>query len=87
MGIVRAGGAVGRVDVQHHDVIPGAQPMFSGDLTVSGGPAPVRSYIDELLPDVLDGRIEPGRMSTARSLLTPFQTATPPRTSATRSRC
>jgi len=29
-------------------------------VTVSGGPAPVRAYIDELLPDVLDGHIEPG---------------------------
>jgi len=29
---------------------------------VSGEPAPVRAYIDELLPDVLDGRIEPGRV-------------------------
>jgi hypothetical protein len=30
--------------------------------TVAGGPAPVRAYIDELLPDVLEGRIEPGRV-------------------------
>ena len=26
------------------------------------GPAPVRGYIDELLPDVLEGRTEPGRV-------------------------
>ena len=26
------------------------------------GPAPVRAYIEELLPDVLDGRIEPARV-------------------------
>jgi len=25
-------------------------------------PAPVRAYIEELLPDVLEGRIEPGRV-------------------------
>jgi threonine dehydrogenase-like Zn-dependent dehydrogenase len=31
-------------------------------ITIGGGPAPVRAYIDELLPDVLDGRIEPGRV-------------------------
>ena len=24
--------------------------------------APARAYIDELLPDVLDGRVEPGRV-------------------------
>lgn len=28
---------------------------------VTGGPAPARAYIDEPLPDVLEGRIEPGR--------------------------
>ena len=30
------------------------------NITISGGPAPVRSYIQELLPDVLEGRIQPG---------------------------
>ena len=60
MGIVRAGGAVGRVGVPHYDVIPQAQPMFNRNVLVGGGPAPVRAYIDELLPDVLEGRIQPG---------------------------
>jgi threonine dehydrogenase-like Zn-dependent dehydrogenase len=27
-----------------------------------GGPAPARAYIEELLPDVLEGKIEPGRV-------------------------
>ena len=27
-----------------------------------GGPAPVRAYIEELLPDVMEGRIQPGRV-------------------------
>ncbi|HET8610351.1 MAG TPA: zinc-dependent alcohol dehydrogenase family protein [Burkholderiales bacterium] len=62
MGIVRPGGAVGRVGVPHYDTIPQAQPMFYGNITVGGGPAPVRAYIEELLPDVLEGRIEPGRV-------------------------
>ncbi len=31
-------------------------------MTVSGGPAPVRAYIDELLPAILEGKIEPGRV-------------------------
>jgi hypothetical protein len=62
MGIVRPGGAVGRVGVPHYEVIPGAQPMFYGNVMVAGGPAPVRAYIDELLPDVMEGRIEPGRV-------------------------
>jgi len=29
---------------------------------VAGGPAPVRAYIEELLPDIMEGRIEPGRV-------------------------
>ncbi|MBS0515806.1 MAG: zinc-dependent alcohol dehydrogenase family protein [Proteobacteria bacterium] len=62
MGIARAGGAVGRVGVPHYDVVPQAQPMFYRNVLVGGGPAPVRAYIDELLPDVLEGRIEPGRV-------------------------
>lgn len=60
--IVRAGGAVGRVGVPHYDAIPAAQPLFYKNATVAGGPAPVRAYIEELLPDVLEGRIEPGRV-------------------------
>ncbi len=31
-------------------------------MTIAGGPAPVRAYIEELLPDVLEGRIQPGRV-------------------------
>jgi threonine dehydrogenase-like Zn-dependent dehydrogenase len=31
-------------------------------VSVGGGPAPVRAYIAELLPDVLAGRIEPSRV-------------------------
>jgi threonine dehydrogenase-like Zn-dependent dehydrogenase len=62
VSIVRAGGAVGRVGVPHYEAIPSAQPTFYNNVTVSGGPAPVRAYIEELLPDVLEGRIEPGRV-------------------------
>jgi len=62
LGIVRPGGAIGRVGVPHYDVIPSAQPIFYDNVTVSGGPAPVRAYIEGLLPDVLEGRIEPGRV-------------------------
>jgi hypothetical protein len=29
---------------------------------ISGGPAPARAYVEELLPDILGGRIEPGRV-------------------------
>jgi threonine dehydrogenase-like Zn-dependent dehydrogenase len=42
--------------------MPASLPAFYNNITVSGGPAPVRAYINELLPDILDGRIEPGRV-------------------------
>jgi threonine dehydrogenase-like Zn-dependent dehydrogenase len=60
--IARPGGAVGRVGVPQHETMPAAMPSFFKNVTVGGGPAPVRAYIDELLPDVLEGRIEPGRV-------------------------
>ncbi len=60
--IARPGGAVGRVGVPHYEAIPGAQQTFFKNVTVGGGPAPVRAYIEELLPDILEGRIEPGKV-------------------------
>src|SRR4051812_807274 len=60
--IARPGGAVGRVGVPQHERMPMAQPSFYKNITIGGGPAPVRAYIDELLPDILEGRIEPGRV-------------------------
>jgi threonine dehydrogenase-like Zn-dependent dehydrogenase len=60
--IARPGGTVGRVGVPHYDAIPQAQPLFYKNIKVGGGPAPVRAYIDELLPDILEGRIQPGRV-------------------------
>jgi threonine dehydrogenase-like Zn-dependent dehydrogenase len=60
--IARPGGAVGRVSLPQEEVIPEALPTFFNNLTIRGGPAPARAYIEELLPDVLEGRIEPGRV-------------------------
>jgi threonine dehydrogenase-like Zn-dependent dehydrogenase len=60
--IARPGGAVGRVGVPQGDPMPGGQTSFYGNVTIGGGPAPVRAYIEELLPDILDGTIEPGRV-------------------------
>ncbi len=60
--IARPGGAVGRVGVPQEPSIPDAVPTLFNNVTISGGVAPVRAYIEELLPEVLDGRIEPGRV-------------------------
>jgi threonine dehydrogenase-like Zn-dependent dehydrogenase len=60
--VARPGGAVGRVGVPQGAEMPGAQASFYANVTIGGGPAPVRAYIDELLPDILEGKIEPGRV-------------------------
>jgi len=62
LSIARPGGAVGRVGVPQDASMPAAKPTFYNNVTIAGGPAPVRAYIEELLPDVLEGRIEPGRV-------------------------
>lgn len=62
LGVVRAGGVISRVGVPQYDDAPIGWGLFGGNITLTGGPAPVRAYIEELLPDVLEGRIDPGRV-------------------------
>ena len=62
LSVVRPGGAVGRVGVPQVESIPEGVTTFFGNVTIAGGPAPARAYIEELLPDVFEGRIEPGRV-------------------------
>ena len=52
--------------------------MFYNNVSVAGGPAPVRAYIEELLPDVLEGKIEPGRVFDRVISLERFPRATAP---------
>ena len=49
------------VGVPHGVEVP-IDTMFAGNIGLRGGGAPVRTYIPELLDDVLAGRIEPGRV-------------------------
>ena len=62
IGIARPGGTVGRVGVPQDETMPASRGAFYNNVTVSGGPAPVRAYIEKLLPDILEGRIQPGRV-------------------------
>ena len=62
IGATRPGGAIGRVGVPHYETIPNSLPAFYSNIRVGGGPAPVRAYIAQLLPDIVEGRIEPGRV-------------------------
>ncbi len=61
-GVVRAGGTVSRVGAPQYPDVPADFDVFFRNVTLTGGVAPARAYIDELLPEVLDGRIEPGRV-------------------------
>lgn len=61
MGIVRPGGAIGRVGVPHYAPMDGTTTFFR-NIIIAGGPAPVRAYMAELLDKVREGKIEPGRV-------------------------
>ena len=58
----RPGGMVGYVGVPNGGPELPVRPLFNRNVGVNGGVAPVRGYIEELLPDVLSGAIEPGRV-------------------------
>jgi threonine dehydrogenase-like Zn-dependent dehydrogenase len=66
IGIVRRGGVISRVGVpQYEDAPIGMRSLFRHNIRLAGGPAPVRAYINELMPDILDGTIEPGKVFDA----------------------
>lgn len=58
----RPGGMVGYVGVPNGGPELPIRPLFGLNIGVNGGVAPVRGYIEELLPDVRSGAIAPGRV-------------------------
>ncbi|WNG88814.1 alcohol dehydrogenase catalytic domain-containing protein [Mycobacterium sp. ITM-2016-00317] len=63
LGVVRRGGVISRVGVPQYEEAPiGFGSLFRHNIRLAGGPAPVRAYIEELMPDILDGTLEPGRV-------------------------
>lgn len=58
--VVRDGGVVSRVGAPQYAKVPMDFGVFMRNITLTGGVAPARAYIDELLPDVLEGKIQPG---------------------------
>ncbi|MFI5638857.1 zinc-dependent alcohol dehydrogenase family protein [Streptomyces goshikiensis] len=61
-GVVRDGGTISRVGAPQYPEVPMDIQVFFRNITLTGGVAPARAYIEELLPDVLDGTVEPGRV-------------------------
>jgi len=62
LGVARTGGVISGVCVPQYDQPPAGFDLFGRNITLTGGPGAQRSYIEDLLPDVLEGRIEPGRV-------------------------
>lgn len=59
--IARVGSVVGAIGAPHDVVVPINTVIFR-NIGLRGGVAPARKYIPELLEDVLEGRIHPGRV-------------------------
>lgn len=62
IGVVRPGGVISRVGVPQYQDGPIGWSFFGKNTTLTGGPAPVRAYIEQLLPGVLDGTVNPGKV-------------------------
>jgi hypothetical protein len=62
VGVVRDGGSISRVGVPQYEQVPSTRAYFLRNLTLTGGIAPARAYVDRLLPGVLDGTVDPGRV-------------------------
>ncbi|GAA2271571.1 zinc-dependent alcohol dehydrogenase family protein [Glycomyces scopariae] len=62
LGVVRDGGTIARVGVPQYSEAQLGWRFFGRNLTLTGGPAPARAYIEPLLPGVLDGTVNPGKV-------------------------
>ena len=65
IGVVRDGGVVGRVGAAQYDEVPLGFGTIMRNIGVAGGVAPARAYIEDLLPGVLDGSLQPGKVFDA----------------------
>ena len=66
IGVVRPGGVISRVGVPQYEEAPiGFGSLFRHNIRLAGGPAPVRAYVDELMPQILDGKVNPGKVFDA----------------------
>ena len=58
---IRPGGSVGYVGVPRGVELNGEE-LFFANVHLHGGPAPVRRYLPELIKQVWDRKIEPGKV-------------------------
>ena len=63
IGTVRPGGVISRVGVPQYGNAPvGFGSLFGRNITLTGGPAPARAYIQTLMPGILTGQVKGGRV-------------------------
>ena len=54
--------SAGSASRRYEEAPVGFASLLRHDSALAGGPGPVRAYLEELLPEVLDGHLEPGRV-------------------------
>lgn len=59
---IRDGGTISRLGVPQYEEGAVGADIIMRNITLTGGVSPARAYIEELLPDVLSGSIQPGRV-------------------------
>ncbi|MFG1687899.1 zinc-binding dehydrogenase [Nonomuraea sp. NPDC049269] len=62
LGSVIDGGTISRLGVPQYEQGPLGLDLIMRNITLTGGAAPARAYIEELMPDILNGAINPGRV-------------------------
>ncbi|MFI7153596.1 zinc-binding dehydrogenase [Nonomuraea sp. NPDC050022] len=56
------GGTISRLGVPQYEDGPIGPAMIMRNIALTGGVSPARAYIEELMPDILNGVIDPGRV-------------------------
>ena len=65
LGVVRDGGVLSRIGVPQYTDGPVGLVLYRRNVTLTGGVAPVRAYMEELMPDILTGAVQAGRVFDA----------------------
>ncbi|MFI6928397.1 zinc-binding dehydrogenase [Nonomuraea spiralis] len=69
LGSVIDGGTISRLGVPQYEQGPLGLDLIMRNITLTGGAAPARAYIEELMLDILNGVIDPGRVFDRTAVL------------------
>ena len=62
LNVTKPGGRVGIVGVPQSEALPNAARKFMANITIGGGIAPTQANMQDLMPDVLEGKVHPGKV-------------------------